>query len=105
MDMAIIWDLFSNCIEAASILGIEADFADRLRTARDQLLPYQIGSRGQLQEWAQDLRETEPQHRHVSHLFGVFPGRQLTPETTPELIDAVPAEPSTFAGMPVRAGR
>ena len=88
MDMAIIWDLFSNCIETTEILGVDTVFANGLREARDQLLPYQIGNRGQLQEWAEDLQETEPQHRHVSHLFGVFPGRQLTPDTTPELIDA-----------------
>ena len=89
MDMAIIWDLFSNCIEAATILDSHTEFADLLREARARLLPYQVGSRGQLQEWAHDLQETEPQHRHVSHLYGVFPGRQLTPDTTPDLIEAV----------------
>lgn len=89
MDMAIIWDLFTNCIEAAAILDSDAEFADQLRAARARLLPYQVGSRGQLQEWAHDLQETEPQHRHVSHLYGVFPGRQLTPDKTPELINAV----------------
>ncbi len=89
MDMAVIWDLFTHCIAAAEILGIDADFASQLRTARDRLLPYQIGARGQLQEWAADLQEEEVQHRHVSHLFGVFPGSQLTPEMNPELIKAV----------------
>lgn len=89
MDMAIIWDLFTNCIEAASILGKDAAFADQLRAARERLLPYQVGSRGQLQEWAHDLQEAEVHHRHVSHLYGVFPGKQLTPDTTPDLVDAV----------------
>ena len=89
MDMAIIWDLFTNCIEAAIILDRDDEFTDRLREARARLLPYQIGSRGQLQEWAHDLQETDPRHRHVSHLYGVFPGRQLTPDTTPDLIEAV----------------
>ena len=89
MDMAIIWDLFSNCIEAASILDIDAEFADQLREARARLLPFRVGSRGQLQEWALDMQETDPKHRHVSHLFGVFPGRQLSPDTNPELIKAV----------------
>ncbi len=89
MDMAIIWDLFTNCIEASAILDSDAEFAGQLREARTRLLPYQVGSRGQLQEWAHDLQETEPQHRHVSHLYGVFPGRQLTPDATPELMDAV----------------
>jgi alpha-L-fucosidase 2 len=89
MDMAIIWDLFTNCIETATILDSDAEFADQLRAARTRLLPYQVGSRGQLQEWAHDLQETEPQHRHVSHLYGVFPGRQLTPDATPDLMNAV----------------
>jgi alpha-L-fucosidase 2 len=89
MDMAIICDLFTNCIEAATILNSHTEFADQLRDARAKLLPYQIGSRGQLQEWADDLQETEVNHRHVSHLYGVYPGKQLTPDTTPELIEAV----------------
>jgi alpha-L-fucosidase 2 len=89
MDMAIIWDLFTNCIEAATILDTDAEFARQLHEARARLLPYQVGSRGQLQEWAQDLQETDPKHRHVSHLYGVFPGRQLTPDTTPDLMNAV----------------
>ncbi len=89
MDMAIIWDLFTNCIETARILNQNGEFAAQLQDARARLLPYQVGSRGQLQEWAQDLQETDPRHRHVSHLFGVFPGRQLSPDTTPDLIEAV----------------
>lgn len=89
MDMAIIWDLFTNCIEAATILDVDDGFTNQLREARARLLPYQVGSRGQLQEWAQDLQETDPRHRHISHLFGVFPGRQLMPDARPDLIDAV----------------
>jgi alpha-L-fucosidase 2 len=81
MDMAIIWDLFSNCIEAAKILGIEKDFAARLEAARARLYPAQIGARGQLQEWFQDFMEQDVHHRHVSHLFGVYPGRRITPAT------------------------
>jgi alpha-L-fucosidase 2 len=89
MDMAIIWDLFTNCIEAAAVVDRGNEFTDQLRQARSRLLPYQIGSRGQLQEWADDLQETDAQHRHVSHLYGVFPGRQLSPDTTADLIEAV----------------
>jgi len=88
MDMAIIWDLFTNCIEAAGVLGVEPDFAARMAAARERLYPYQIGSRGQLLEWWQDFEEVEVHHRHVSHLFGLHPGRQLTLEKTPELVDA-----------------
>lgn len=89
MDMAVIWDLFTHCILASEILGIDSDFASQLRSARDRLYPYKIGSRGQLQEWADDLQEEEVQHRHVSHLFGVYPGAQITPEASPELVKAV----------------
>ena len=56
--------------------------------ARARLIPYQIGKRGQLQEWAQDFEEQEPQHRHFSHLFGVYPGREITPDTTPAIFAA-----------------
>jgi alpha-L-fucosidase 2 len=70
------------------VLGIEPDLAARLAAARERLYPYQVGSRGQLQEWWQDFEEVEVHHRHVSHLFGLHPGRQLTPETTPELVEA-----------------
>jgi len=88
MDMAIIWDLFTNCMEAAQLLGIEPAFVARLASARGRLYPYQIGARGQLQEWSKDFQEVEVHHRHVSHLFGLHPGRQLTPEATPELVEA-----------------
>ncbi|MFN2133659.1 MAG: glycosyl hydrolase family 95 catalytic domain-containing protein, partial [Anaerolineae bacterium] len=88
MDLAIIWDLFTNCIEAAGVLGVEPGFAARLVAARERLYPYQVGSRGQLQEWWRDFQEVEVHHRHVSHLFGLHPGRQLTPEETPELVEA-----------------
>ena len=87
MDMAIIWDLFSNCIEAARVLDTDHDFAKRLETARARLYPPQIGSRGQLQEWFQDFKEQDVHHRHVSHLFGVYPGKEITP-ATPELFAA-----------------
>jgi len=88
-DMALIWDLFSNCIEASTILNTDTTFRNRLRQARERLLPYRIGSRGQLQEWNRDFEEPEPHHRHLSHLIGMFPGRQITPETHPELAAAV----------------
>lgn len=79
MDMAIIWDLFTNCIEAAHTLGTEPDFTARLEKVRGGLSPLKIGDRGQLQEWAEDYREEDPHHRHSSHLFTVYPGREITP--------------------------
>ncbi len=87
MDLAIIRDLFRNCLEAAKILKIDNDFTHRVAAAQAKLLPFQVGSRGQLQEWAADLQETDVHHRHTSHLFGVYPGREITP-ATPELFAA-----------------
>lgn len=89
MDMAIIWDLFTNCIQTCDILGMDSDFSEQLKQARSRLLPYQIGARSQLQEWSHDFTEVEQTHRHVSHLFGLYPGRQITPENAPELVEAV----------------
>jgi alpha-L-fucosidase 2 len=88
MDRALVWDLFTSTLEAAETLEVDEAFRRRLADARDGLAPYQIGSRGQLQEWAEDWPEQDPQHRHFSHLFGVHPGRELTPESTPELLAA-----------------
>jgi alpha-L-fucosidase 2 len=89
MDMAIIWDLFTNCLEAAEVLSIDDPINARLREARERLFPYQVGSRGQLQEWFRDFREEEVQHRHVSHVFGLHPGRQIDPRRTPHLGQAI----------------
>jgi alpha-L-fucosidase 2 len=88
MDMALIWDLFSNCIAAAQALGTDAQFVARLEQARARLYPPRIGARGQLQEWADDVLEADVHHRHQSHLFGLHPGRQITPDATPELAAA-----------------
>jgi len=78
MDLAIIWDLFTNCMEAIDELQIDGDFKAELLAFRDQLHPYQIGKHGQLQEWIKDFEDQDVHHRHVSHLFGTYPGRQLT---------------------------
>ena len=88
MDMAILRDLFANCIEAAGILSIDDEFVKEIKEAKELLLPYRVGSRGQLQEWAQDYPDAEEHHRHMSHLFGLHPGREITPEGTPELAAA-----------------
>ena len=82
MDMSILWEVFTDTIEAARVLGVEPAFAKQVEAARARLLPMKIGARGQLQEWARDLVETDVHHRHPSHLFGVYPGRRLTPEQT-----------------------
>jgi alpha-L-fucosidase 2 len=87
MDMSIIWDLFTNCREAARVLGTDPELAARIETARAKLYPLKVGSRGQLQEWFEDSMEQDVHHRHTSHLFGVYPGRQITP-ATPEFFAA-----------------
>jgi alpha-L-fucosidase 2 len=88
MDQQIVRELFGNCIEAAAILGTDAEFAQQLAAARERLAPHRIGKHGQLQEWLSDLDEVEPHHRHVSHLYGLWPGEQITPHGTPELAQA-----------------
>ncbi|BCL77685.1 large protein [Ktedonobacteria bacterium brp13] len=89
MDMALIRELFTNCIEASRLLNIDTDFASVLESKRAKLLPPRIGKYGQLQEWNEDVEEQEPGHRHMSHLYGLYPGDQITSEKTPELFQAV----------------
>ena len=88
MDMSIIWELFTNIIEASAIVGDDPDFIKQVENARSSLLPLQVGEKGQLQEWIEDYEDHDPHHRHVSHLFGLFPGRQITPFRTPTLTKA-----------------
>jgi alpha-L-fucosidase 2 len=88
MDQQIIWDLFTNVLDAAKVLGIEDEFVARVRDARARLLGPQIGTDGRLLEWSQEFKEAEPGHRHTSHLFALHPGRQITVTGTPELAAA-----------------
>ncbi|SEJ27989.1 alpha-L-fucosidase 2 [Dyadobacter koreensis] len=88
MDMSIIWDLFTNLIEASERLNTDADFRKILIEKRSKLFPLQIGKKGNLQEWYKDWDDTEPEHRHISHLFGLFPGRQISPLSSPVFADA-----------------
>ena len=88
MDMSIIWDLFTNVIEASEVLDADADYRKMLTQKRARLFPLQIGKKGNLQEWSQDFEEQDPLHRHVSQLFGLHPGRQISPITTPDFAKA-----------------
>ena len=90
MDQQILRDLFAHCIEASEILDVDAELRKTLRETRERLAPHQIGAGGQLQEWLQDwdLAAPEIHHRHVSHLYGLFPSAQITLEQTPELAAA-----------------
>jgi alpha-L-fucosidase 2 len=78
MEQQIIWDLFDNVAAAAAVLGVNDDLVRRVRTAQARLLGPKIGKDGRLLEWATEFGEAEPQHRHVSHLFALHPGRQIT---------------------------
>ena len=88
MDMALIRELFANCIAASKELGIDASFAAKLDAAGKRLIPYQIGKYGQLQEWSIDFVEATPGQRHMSQLYPLYPGSQITPRSTPDLARA-----------------
>ena len=88
MDMALLRELFANCATASQHLGVDADFAAKLTAASKRLIPYQIGKHGQLQEWAIDFAESTPGQRHMSHMYPLYPGNQITPGGTPELARA-----------------
>lgn len=84
----IVWDLFNNYVQASQALGIDADYRGKIATLRDKLVGPQIGRWGQLQEWMTDRDDPKDQHRHTSHLFAVYPGRQISVIRTPELAKA-----------------
>jgi alpha-L-fucosidase 2 len=90
MDEQILRDLFSHCLEAMRILGVDAEFRKQLAAARARLAPNQIGKAGQLQEWLEDwdVDAPEQKHRHISHLYGLYPSAQITPRGTPKLAEA-----------------
>lgn len=88
MDMTLIRELFDRCIEATEQLDVDQQLAKEWSEARSKLYPFKIGSEGQLQEWFKDFAESEPGHRHVSHLYGLYPGEQINRLDTPELVEA-----------------
>ena len=88
MDTSLIWELLTNCIEASELLAADDSLREKIKAARSRLYPMKIGAEGQLQEWYEDFEGEAPDHRHISHLVGVYPGRQLTEKGTPELFQA-----------------
>ncbi len=88
MDQEILWDHFTNLLEAANVLGVDDDVVRRARAAREELAVPRVGEDGRLLEWAEPRVEAEPHHRHVSHLFALHPGRQITRAETPALVEA-----------------
>lgn len=88
MDNQLVADIMQKTLKAAEILGIDEPLKERMETALAKLPPMQIGKHGQLQEWMYDWDNPNDKHRHVSHLYGMFPSNQITPLSTPELADA-----------------
>lgn len=88
MTNQIVFDVFSNAIQSAEILKLDPSFTDSLKRLRDRLPPMQVGQHGQLQEWLDDIDNPEDHHRHVSHLYGLFPSDQISPYRHPQLHSA-----------------
>jgi len=88
IDMQILNDLFGYTAEASKILGIDADFRAQVLETRGRLAPMQIGQKGDLQEWLEDWEQKEKSHRHISNLYGLFPGNQISVRRTPEFSEA-----------------
>ena len=88
MDVQLVRELFNNCITAAMILEIEDSTVDAIKQVMNDLPPMQISPNGYLQEWLEDYEEQDKKHRHVSHLYGLYPSNQISPYVTPELAEA-----------------
>jgi len=87
-DQQLVWDLFTNTIDASRALSVDKEYAGKLASMRKRLLGPKIGRWGQLQEWMEDIDKPNEKHRHLSHLIAVHPGRQVSPLTTPKLAEA-----------------
>jgi len=88
MDNQLVFDVFNTYIQATEVLGKESAFVDSLKVLRSKLPPMQIGKHNQLQEWLDDVDSPEDNHRHISHLYGLFPSNQISPYRTPKLFAA-----------------
>ena len=88
MDNQIVFDALSNTLLAARVVGDEASFQDSLQQMIDRLPPMQVGRHGQLQEWLQDMDDPRDEHRHISHLYGLYPSNQISPFSQPGLFQA-----------------
>jgi len=91
IDIQILTDLFGYYIESEKLLGLDHEFSTKVKEARKRLAPPQIGKDGTLQEWTEDLEQMEDQHRHFSHLYGLYPGNVISVNKTPQYIDGCKA--------------
>lgn len=89
MDNQMVYDVLKNTAEAARVLGVDNDFAGRLDELKAKLTPYKIGKYGQVQEWQEDWDRENNSHRHLSHLWGAYPGNQVSPYTNPTIFQGV----------------
>jgi len=87
-DVQMVGDLFANLVQAAKVLGVDAEFRQRVASTRDRMMPLKIGRLGQLQEWVADIDDPNCRHRHFMHLYAVHPGQQINPLSMPELAAA-----------------
>lgn len=88
VDRELVWDLLTNAASAAEVLGSDPTFRQAAMSARDRLVPLAVGRHGQLMEWSHDWDDPTSHHRHLSHLFALFPGHQIRLDTTPALAAA-----------------
>ncbi|MBZ4043864.1 glycoside hydrolase family 95 protein [Flavobacterium hibisci] len=88
MDNQLVFDLFTHVIEASKLVAPDADFTKRVQEALNKMAPMKVGKHSQLQEWQDDWDNPKDNHRHVSHLYGLFPSNQISPIKTPELFEA-----------------
>lgn len=88
MDNQMLFDLLTRTAEANDLLNRDPEYSRQLRVMADRLPPMQVGKHAQLQEWLEDIDDPKNEHRHVSHLYGLYPGNQISPYTTPELFKA-----------------
>jgi alpha-L-fucosidase 2 len=87
MDNQLVFDLFTHVIEASKLVSPDADFTERVQEALNKMAPMKVGKHSQLQEWQDDWDDPKDNHRHVSHLYGLFPSNQISPVKTPELFE------------------
>lgn len=88
MTIAIIREVFRNCMKCCELLSVDTDFKELITKAYDRLPYYKIGRKGNLQEWDEDYEDAEATHRHISHLYPLYPGNEISVENTPELAEA-----------------